>query len=56
LRDLDPKSVGILTVSIFAGNFLADRARRRIGPTWTTRIEYGTLLVCTTLAVFGLTK
>lgn len=53
LTGLDGRSVAVITGSIFLGNFAADRLRRRLPAMWTTRIEYGTLLVCTTLAVLG---
>ncbi|MBL8607938.1 MAG: sulfite exporter TauE/SafE family protein [Myxococcales bacterium] len=54
LAGIDVGGVLALTVAIFAGNVVADRLRRRLPAVWATRVEYATLLVCTTLAVLGL--
>ncbi len=53
LSGLDLHGTAAITVAIFAGNWLADRAKQRITPATVTRIEYGTLVVCTSLAVLG---
>lgn len=43
-----------LVVAIFAGNFAGDWIRPRLTKVATTRLEYGTLVVCVLLAVSGI--
>ncbi len=39
--------------TIFVGNSVGERLRRRISDRGTTWLEYGTLVVCVTLSIFG---
>lgn len=49
----DLPAAGLLAVGIFAGNFLADRLRPRLGERLTGRIELVTLVGCAVLSVLG---
>jgi uncharacterized protein len=43
--------IATVTLSIFAGNMLADRIKKRMTKTAISRTEYATLIACTLLAV-----
>jgi hypothetical protein len=46
-------ATAVVTLAIFAGNVAGERVRARLSETTTTRLEYGVLVVCVTLAVLG---
>lgn len=52
----DVPKFAILAAAIFVGNAIGDRIRRRLGERVTERIEWGTLVVCTVIALLGFAK
>lgn len=44
----------IVALAIFAGNALGERVRARLSEATTTRLEYGVLVVCVGVSLFGL--
>jgi uncharacterized membrane protein YfcA len=48
--------IAVVAAAIFAGNALANRARAFISERASTRLEYGTLIVCVALSLFGLSR